>query len=267
MVAHGRGYGLLMSGQTTTKLSFVTCASSLEVLGERLLSSPCLRSGGYPLSVFFNASSAAQGFNTVMGAATVAASDTTDPLQAGFSWLIWVHQDVFLPQGWDIQFKKALEVAHLKFPKLSVVGAYGIVGAGAHARRAGQVLDRGTLLQEPTPLPCLVDSLDELLFAVRVDAGLRLDPALGFDFYATDLVLQAQAQGWQCAAVDAFCEHWSGTPASGEVSSAIVKRIQASARVFEYKWSARLPVTTPCFRIDRPGSVASFIAAHVTAVP
>ena len=263
MVAHGRGYGLLMSGQPTTKLSFVTCASSLEVLGERLLSSPCLRSEGYPLSVFFNASSAAQGFNAAM----VAASDATDPLQAGFSWLIWVHQDVFLPQGWDTRFKQALKAALAKFPKLSVVGAYGVAGAGPDALRAGHVLDRGALLQEPAPLPCLVDSLDELLFAVRVDVGLRLDPALGFDFYATDLVLQAQAQGWQCAAVDAFCEHWSGTPSSGEVSSAIVARIQASARVFEHKWSARLPVTTPCFPIDRPGSVASFIAAHVTAVP
>ena len=252
-----------MTSQTDSKLSFVTCASSLGVLGERLLSSPCLRTGGHPVSVFFNAASAAHGFNSAM----VAAHDAADPSQPGYSWLVWVHQDVFLPQGWDTRFKQRLTSALLEFPKLSVVGVYGVSSAGANARRAGHVLDRGTLLREPVPLPCLVDSLDELLFAVRVDAGLRLDPALGFDFYATDLVLQAQAHGWQCAVVDAFCEHWSGTPASGEVSKAIVERIKASASVFERKWSARLPVTTPCFPIDRPGSVASFLAAHVIAVP
>ncbi len=252
-----------MTGQTTKELSFVTCASNLGVLSERLLTSPCLLSGKYPLSVFFNATSAAYGFNAAM----LAASETADLSQPVVSWLVWVHQDVFLPQGWDTRFNQALDDALLKFPKLSVVGAYGVAGSGADSRRAGRVLDRGKLLHESTPLPCLVDSLDELLFAVRIDAGLRLDPALGFDFYATDLVLQAQAKGWQCAVVDAYCEHWSGTPSGGEVPHAIVERVQASANVFERKWSARLPVTTPCFPIDRAGSVASFIAAHVIRVP
>jgi hypothetical protein len=252
-----------MTGQVTRKLNFVTCASNLKVLSEHLLSSPCLRNGGHSLTVFFNAPSAAHGFNAAM----IAASNTADLSQSNFSWLVWAHQDVFLPQGWDLRFNQALDAALLKFPKLTVVGAYGVVGAGGQSRRAGHVLDRGTLLKESMPLPCLVDSLDELMFAVRVDANLRLDPALGFDFYATDLVLQAQAKGLQCAVVDAFCEHWSSTPASGEISNAVVKRIQDSASVFEHKWAARLPVTTPCFPIDRPGSVASFIAAHVVLAP
>ena len=58
MVAHGRGYRLFMTGQITKELTFVTCASNLGVLSERLLTSPCLLSGKYPLSVFFNATSA-----------------------------------------------------------------------------------------------------------------------------------------------------------------------------------------------------------------
>jgi hypothetical protein len=249
-----------MISESAGSLGFVTCASNPKVLEERLLSSPCLRSGGCPLTVYFNASSAADGFNAAM---RVAGSAHESP-PAGFSWLVWVHQDVFLPQDWDTRFKQSLEEALLKFPQLAVVGAYGLAGAGAGSQRAGHVLDRGALLREPTPLPCLVDSIDELLFAVRVDTGLRLDPALGFDFYATDLVLQAQAQGWQCAVVDAFCEHWSATPACGEVSNAIVQRIQASASVFEGKWFAQLPVTTPCFHIAKPGDVAAFLSANVT---
>ena len=245
-----------MNHDAPGKLSFVTCASNLEVLGARLLSSPCLGSGGYPLAVYFNAPSAAHGFNAAMRAEQAKSPDGS----SGDSWLVWVHQDVVLPQGWDTHFKQALTKAQQIFPQLAVAGVYGLAGAGAHARRAGHVLDRGKLLREPAPLPCRADSLDELLFAVRIDKALQLDPALGFDFYATDLVLQAQAQGWQCAVLDAYCEHWSGTPASGAIPKTVVERIQSSAAVFERKWAQRLPITTPCFDIARPGDVAAFLA-------
>jgi hypothetical protein len=237
-------------------LSFVTCASNLEVLGERLLASPCLRQGGLPLAAYFNATSAAHGFNAAM----TSLHGTADAAM----WLVWVHQDVFLPHDWDKHFCQALDDAARKFPKLAVAGVYGVTGAAPNARRAGHVLDRGNLLRESTPLPCLVDSLDELLFAVRVDTGLQIDPALGFDFYATDLVLQAQRQGWQCAVLDACCEHWSDTPASGAVPHAVVERIKRSAQAFEHKWASQLPISTPCFDIARAGDVAAFIESIVT---
>ena len=240
-----------MSAHTQIKLDFVACASRLEVLEKRLLSSPCLQRGGQPLSVHFNAPSAAHGFNAALQAA------------AADSWLVWAHQDVYLPEGWDRRFALALAEALQQFPRLAVTGVYGLAGHGADARRAGHVIDRGALLRESAALPCLVDSLDELLFAVRVDSGLQLDPALGFDFYATDLVLQAQAAGWQCAVVDACCEHWSDTPARGAVPEQVVSRIRASARVFEQKWAQQLPVTTPCFHIAKAGDVARFIESIV----
>lgn len=241
-----------------TALHFVTCASDSGVLERRLRASPCLRQGGWPLTVCFNTSSAAQGFNAAMVAAIDLASTT---------WLVWVHQDVFLPEGWDRRFALALDAASQQFPRLAVAGVYGLTGAGASARRAGHVLDRGTLLQESTTLPCLVDSLDELLFAVRIDSKLQLDPALGFDFYATDLVLQAQQQGWQCAVLDACCEHWSDTPASGAVPPTVVQRIKQSARIFEQKWADKLPISTPCFEIAKAGDVAAFIDSIVVPQP
>lgn len=247
-----------MSRQNVPALQFVTCASDSEVLDRRLRASPCLREGTWPLAVHFNTSSAAQGFNAAMVAANVLSSAT---------WLVWVHQDVFLPAGWDRAFTQALDDAMKQFPKLAVAGVYGLAGAGPVAKRTGHVLDRGVLLRESTTLPCLVDSLDELLFAVRIDSDLRLDPALGFDFYATDLVLQAQQQGWQCVVLDAYCEHWSDTPARGAVPPAVVQRITRSAQVFESKWAARLPISTPCFEIAKAGDVAAFIESIVTKQP
>lgn len=235
------------------KLHFVTCVSQMDVLDRYLLDSPCLQRGGYPLTVRFNARSAAEAFNAAM----LAANDAT--------WLVWVHQDVLLPFGWDAQFLAALEAAQKQFPQMAVAGVYGVAGAGAALRRAGHVLDRGMLLKEPTPLPCLVDSLDELLFAVRVDSGLQLDPALGFDFYATDIILQAQERGLQGVAVDAYCEHWSGTPANGPFPEQLLQRIQTSGECFEKKWQHRLPITTPCFAIHKQGDVAGFIAQVVNS--
>ena len=239
----------------TVKVSFVSCVTDLQVFQERLLASPCLQRGGHALTVFHNVDSAAAGFNAALKSA------------APGSWLVWVHQDVFLPEGWDSLFVNALAVAQQQFPKLAVAGVYGINGAGANSRRAGHVLDRGLLLHEAAELPCAVDSLDELLFAVSVDSGLELDAALRFDFYATDLVLQAQTKGWQCAVVDAYCEHWAQTPASGAVPQTMLQRILDSALVFEKKWAQRLPVTTPCFSIERAGDVAACLNQIATKLP
>lgn len=234
-------------------LALVTAVSKLDVLERRLLSSPCLSgAGALRLSAHFNCNSAAQAFNAVMDS------------KPDVRWLVWLHQDVHLPQGWELGLLSAIDEAERRIKNLAVVGAYGVKGFADSATRAGNVLDRGRLLKEPAPLPLEADGLDELMFAVRVDSGLRLDPELGFDFYATDLVLQAQAAGQACAVVDAYCEHWSDTPASGNISASTLQRIKASAEKFERKWAARLPVSTPCFDIGARGDVARFIDAHAS---
>lgn len=224
-------------------LSFVTCANDPTVLRRRLLASACLAGCEYAQAVYVNAPTAAAAFNAEMARLPAA------------EWLVWAHQDVFLPPDWDRRFIAAIREAEALFPKLAVLGVYGVAGAGAAARRAGHILDRGTLLREATPLPCRADSIDELLFAVKVDAGLRLDPALGFDFYATDVTLSAQERGLDAAVVDAYCEHWSNTPRERPPPS-VAARVAQSAEVFERKWAHRLPVDTSCFSIAKVGDVA-----------
>lgn len=234
--------------QTLRDFVFVSSITRWDVAHERLLASPCLQRGGHELVLQLNVDSAAAAVNRVLDSRPAA------------TWLVWLHQDVFLPEGWSMLFAQRLEQARMRWPDLAVAGVYGVQGAGAQAVRAGHVLDRGRLLREPAPLPHAVDSLDELLFAVRTDCGLRLDPALGFDFYATDLVLQAQSKGLSAAVVDAYCEHWSDTPRdSGAAPSALLHRIGASAAAFERKWQARLPVCTPCFDIARVGDTQAFL--------
>lgn len=232
-----------MATNKNQNLSFVTCASDAAVLAQRLLASPCIAGGEYALEIYVGAASAAAAFNAEMDRRPQA------------EWLVWVHQDVFLPAGWDKRFIAAIREAEDRFSRLTVVGVYGVAGAGAQAVRAGHVLDRGLLLKEPTSLPCRVESLDELLFAVRTDTCLKLDPALGFDFYGTDVALAALERGLDVAVVDACCEHWSTMPKI-MVPSSILDRMSASGEAFERKWAHRLPLDTPCFSIGKVGDVA-----------
>lgn len=224
-------------------LKFVTAVSRWTVLQHRLAKSECLSSGQYPLHALWNAASAAEALNGHL----TGISDA--------DWVIWVHQDVSLPPGWDKVFLQAISEAEELFEKIAVVGVYGVRGAGKGAKRLGCVLDRGVMLREAAALPSVADSLDELLFAVKPGMGLQLDPALKFDFYATDIVLQAQQMGYQAVVVDAFCEHWSDTPRRAPFPDGLIDRVVASGRQFESKWTHRLPITTPIAHIDSIGAV------------
>ena len=95
--------------------------------------------------------------------------------------------------------------------------------------------------------------------AVRVGSGLRMDPNLGFDFYGTDLVLQAKGKGQCAAVVDAYCEHWSQTPNALPLPEKMLARITKNANAFERKWAHSLPLSTSCFDIAEPGDVARFL--------
>lgn len=241
----------------SSDLLFVCSVNNWPTFHECLAKSECIGAGRNPLVVHVNCTSAAQAFNAVMDSA---------PAQR---WVVWVHQDVHLPPGWADLFVQRLEEAERRWPHVALAGLYGVqkspdlpapAPAQPQFQRAGYVIDRGHPLKEHAALPCLVDSLDELLVAVRADSGLRMDPALGFDFYATDLVLQAQAQGKVAVAVDACCEHWSDTPMQGPEVAAVAARILRSAERFEHKWQQLLPIFTPCFEIHRLGDSARAMA-------
>lgn len=238
---------------TPPTLLFVSALSRPALAERYLLASECLAPGRQALALWWNARSAAEAVNAVLDSRPQA------------SWVVWLHEDVKLPEGWDARFKAQLQQALVQWPNLAVAGVYGVAGAGPAARRAGHVLDRGQWLHEPAALPCAVDSLDELLLAVRTDSGLRLDPALGFDFYATDLVLQAQQAGWTAAVLDAPCEHGSSSPRSGPMPRALVERFERNGSAFERKWAHRLPLSTPCVDIARPGDVSAFVRSFPIA--
>ena len=257
-------------------LSFATCLSSPETLRTNLLASPCLRPGT-PHQVI-----------AVEGCPSAA-----DGLNAGFQYakhelIVCVHQDVYLPEGWDRCLAQQLREAERRFGQIGVAGVYGVGpvllaeggpattprvspwasilrpfrpaavrGAGQAverreyplaAERIGWVVDRGRVLRDGPELPARVATLDELLLVVRRDSPLRFDTALGFHLYGADICLQAAKHALAVVAIGALCHHNSR-------SIGLPEAFYRSAEVFARKWSPRLPVATPCVIIDSGGEV------------
>jgi Glycosyltransferase like family len=227
-------------------LSLVVCLSDAAVLQANLLASPCLGPGSpHEVIVVKNCPSAAGGLNVGLE-------------RAKHEWVVCVHQDVYLPEGWDRRLAGQLERAEQRFGPIGVAGVYGVgevirprsqsPGSPLALERIGWVLDRGRLLQDGPELAARVATLDELLLVVPRDTPLRFDPALGFHLYGADICLQARERGLPVLAIGALCHHNSR-------SVGLPEAFFPSAEVFARKWAHRLPVATPCVVIDRDRQV------------
>ena len=168
-----RGQSISPQGNTLTLLA---CMSDSELLQCNLLASPCLDPRSHhDVTVAKNCPSAADGLNLGLEGAER-------------EFVVCVHQDVYLPDGWDRCLIQQLQEAKRRFGPIGVAGVYGVgevivpedSGQPLRAERIGRVVDRGRLLRDGPELPAKVATLDELLLVVRRDSGLRFDPDLGF---------------------------------------------------------------------------------------
>ena len=113
LVVDGWRCGFSLIEQPMTDLSFVVCVNNQDTLRRCLLASPCIARGDCALTQFEGCSSAAEAFNAALQTARS-------------TWLVFVHQDVLLPQGWDQQFLQGIKIAQQQFKELAVVGVYGV---------------------------------------------------------------------------------------------------------------------------------------------
>jgi glycosyltransferase involved in cell wall biosynthesis len=228
----------------SSPLTFVGCVSDTSILDTNLLASPCLRAGSrHEVIVIRNCPNAAAGLNLGLK-------------RAKQDWVVCAHQDVLLPEGWNLRLAAQLQEAENRFGPIGVAGVYGVGevitplldGHPLAAERIGWVGDRGLLLRDGPELPARVATLDELLLVVPRDTPLRFDPDLGSHLYGADLCLQAREKGLAVVALGALCHHNSH-------SVGLPEAFYRSAEVFARKWAHRLPVATPCVVIDRDGQV------------
>ena len=173
-------------------LPFVACISDDELLQRNLLGSQCLDPRfHHEVVIVKNCPSAAAGLNIAL-------------TRAEREFVVCVHQDIFLPVGWDRCLMEQLEEAGRRFGPIGVAGVYGVGEVIApedptqplRAQRIGWVNDRGRVLRDGPELPARVATLDEIVLVVRRDSDLRFDPELGFHLYGADIYLQAANKGW-----------------------------------------------------------------------
>jgi SAM-dependent methyltransferase len=186
--------------ESAEPLTIVACVNDETVLRTNLLASPCLRPGTpHEILLARGCRNVADGLNAALA-------------RARHQWVVCVHQDVYLPEGWDRTLVARLTEAE---GKLGPIGVAGVIGAAhdgpvqphAVTPLVGWVVDRDRVLRGPEALPARAESLDELVLVLPRGTPLRFDPALGFHFYAADACLQAQERGLATVAVEALCFH------------------------------------------------------------
>jgi hypothetical protein len=186
--------------------------------------------------------------------------------------ILFAHQDVFFPPGWEQDLAASLARLAEIDPDWGVIGSVGVAAdpSRSGARRlVGHWCDpRG--YQRLGPFPAAVQSLDELWLGIRRASGLRFDESLpGFHCYGIDLCLTAEARGLRCHAIDAFVwhkyrgpdgallEHPADSPKiARRKGEAFAAEVQPGYRYVGEKWRARMPFLSTSMRWLDPEDLA-----------
>jgi len=181
--------------------------------------------------------------------------------------VFFIHQDVYLPVGWEERMFRALRNLEQRDASWGVLGAVGALAPNGDQPKQlrGHWCDPSGYYYEK-PLPHAVQSLDEQWLGVRKSRGVHFDPALpGFHCYGIDLSLTARDLGLESYAIDAFVWHKYRDPegylvSRREDSEKILRRwsdkfmaeFLPSANYVESKWKKYLPFQTTSWNWDAP---------------
>lgn len=180
--------------------------------------------------------------------------------------MVFVHSDVFLPEGWYRNFMQKLYQIEEVDPDWAVLGTAGVpVSWTPHAALRLKIASRieDCFNTYNTGIDSLeVQSFDEHLLVVRQNPSLKFDPELpGFDLYGTDIVLSARQHGSKAYLLNVPVLHKTVDEHGQPFNPAVFKvkfqdpsfqsRAQATIEYLRKKWcsSGLLPVYGTAFDI------------------
>ena len=224
-------FTILQGFRFTMDWSVIAAVNDEQVLKSCLLGSPDLESASeVVLKTGF--SSAAQAYNLGIR-------------QSSGEIMVFVHQDVCLPEGWWDSAQRAVKAVETQDKAWGVLGVWGATHDGGRAGylhwtgiegAAGGEFEGGIEVQ----------TLDELLLIVRRGSGLTYDEHLpGYHMYGADICLEAARRGMKSYAISAFCIH--NTNEYKLLPVAFWKAYLYMRR----KWISQLPIETTCTKITR----------------
>lgn len=159
--------------------------------------------------------------------------------------VVFIHQDVFLPDGWGYNMISWISELTKRDPKWGVVGVFGVTPLG---QRIGHVYSTGLnrLVGNQFSDPMKVRVLDEMILILRRSSGLFFDERLpGFHLYGADICIQAEAKGMVNYVIPCFALHNSCG------LKWLPKEFWRAYLYLERKWHNRLPIITPCTIISK----------------
>jgi SAM-dependent methyltransferase len=219
------------SEATTFPITFIVPTNDRRVLGDNLLASPIFK-GTHPhqLLLLENQASAASALEVGVR-------------HAANSFVVYAHQDVYLPSQWDSIFCRNVTEAKTKIQNSALFGVYGAcIDAGTHLRH-GCVMDRHWYRNDGGEFPVSVESLDEMLFGFDRDSFPGADDALGYHLYGADIACRYRELNKLTVVVNALCFHNSGL--GGTLPADFFSRMAQ----LRSKWPKYLPLATPCLVI------------------
>ncbi len=207
----------------TLRFAAAAAITDDSILQQCLAASPDILSGRLPLTLYRDHTAPGPFCNEALQDATC-------------DWLLIVHQDVYLPNGFADLVGKAIAEIEALDSRCAVIGCIGLRADGRVAGRAWSS-GLGKILGDNQDLPAPVQSIDEMLFLVRRDSGLVFDDGLpGFHLYATDIIMTARAMGLSAWVADLPAIHHSRP---------VTTLAGSFTKVWTYmqsKWRASLPI-------------------------
>lgn len=215
-------------------VSVIAAVNNRMVLESNLLRSPLLRENNVQFIAVEGFVSASKAYNHGIMAA------------AG-EFLVFAHQDVYIPAPWYQQLLKAMDMVEKKNLPWSVLGVIGVDGHGfvkGQCWSTGLGREVGIPVKQPEPAV----SLDELIIIVRKNSGLLFDENLpGWHLYGTDIVQTALERGLGVYIVQAPVIH-NSLP-----TFRLDARFAKCCHYIRRKWSHRLPIQSTCVRVTQFG--------------
>lgn len=127
----------------------------------------------------------------VQGAKTAADAFDAAKNNLDCEWILFMHQDVYIPKGAGFLLLEALEKLNSQKVDDVPIGFAGLSYEQNQGgfRKSGMVVDRSNLFNHPGSSTGI--SLDEFAIVLRKESNLKIDPNLGWHTWATDLCLQS----------------------------------------------------------------------------
>jgi len=159
---------------------------------------------------------------------------------AEHEFVVYLHQDVYLPHNWDAVFCRKVTEAERLIKNAGMFGVYGVCLRDGKVINHGHVMDRHCHLNYSKALPAVVDSMDELLIGFRKKDFPGTDPLLGYHLYGTDIACRYRDAGKAAVVVDAPCFH------NSSLGFNVPAEYLESMPYLKTNWRKYLPLATSC---------------------